>query len=103
VKKSEFLTLMQYPSEWLEWDMYPDELFNLQVSNFQPGHEQGAEHDRNGAFHWWIRKEPSAEELRKLIQLTHLDPDRPMATDVRTRLRKLPNYEPSMDSTRNQE
>lgn len=97
MNKADFLKLMQYPREWLEWEMYPDELFKLQISKYQPGHEQGSEHDRNGAFHWWMKREPSVEQLRKLLRLTHLDPDKPMAEDVRARLRTLKNYDLSMD------
>lgn len=98
MKKSDFLKLMAYPTEWEQWNMYPDELFERQLSRYEPGHEQGAEHDRNGAFHWWIKKRPTKDQLRKLIKLTYLDPDRPMAEDVRERLRKLDNYDAQMES-----
>ena len=50
--KDQFLSLMGFPKEWDVWGMYPDELFEAQLSLYQPGDEQGAEHDRNGAFHW---------------------------------------------------
>ncbi len=83
LSKQEFLKLMHFPRHWLDWDMYPDELFQNQVSRYEPGHEGGSEHDRNGAFHWWLRREPTKEELRKLVELSFLDPDQLMARDVR--------------------
>ena len=95
--KLEFLKLMQFPIEWAEWDMYPDRLFDLQVSGYKPGHEAGAEHDRNGAFHWWMKREPDKAQIRKLFQLTYLDPDQPLAKDVRNRLRGLRNYESEIE------
>lgn len=98
MEKSGFLKLMGYPAEWEHWNMYPDELFEMQLSRYESGHEQGAEHDRNGAFHWWIKKRPTKDQLRKLINLTYLDPDPPMAEDVRAHLRKLDNYEAQMET-----
>lgn len=92
VTKSEFLKLMRFPAEWELWEMYPDELFEIQISKYQLGHEDGSEHDRNGAFHWWIKQSPSRDQLRRLFRLAHLDPDRHMANDVRERLRSADNY-----------
>lgn len=83
MNKHEFLTLMQFPEEWLEWDLYPDELFEIQRSGYKQGHEEGSEHDRNGAFHWWLRQEPKASVLMQLAKLTFLDPDPLMAANVR--------------------
>lgn len=51
----EFIKLMQYPREWLEWDMLPDELINGQLSEYAPGSEQAAERYRNAAFHYGLR------------------------------------------------
>lgn len=73
--------------------MYPDELFEIQVSNYKPGHEEGSEHDRNGAFHWWLRRNPSKEQLIKLAKLTHLDPDQLMANDVKNYIKNATNYD----------
>jgi len=81
--KSEFLHLMGYPEEWLVWDMYPDELFQKQFEMYRPGDERGAEHDRNGAFHWWLKKDLDEDRLKKLIALTFKDTDQIMAADVR--------------------
>jgi hypothetical protein len=48
--KKEFLKLLSFPNQWIEYDMYPDELFLIQKKEFRP------EHTRNGAFHWWLCK-----------------------------------------------
>jgi hypothetical protein len=83
MNKSEFLNLMGYPSEWLEWNMYPDELFQKQLEMYREGDERGAEHDRNGAFHWWLKQDITADRLENLVSLTFKDPDPIMARDVR--------------------
>lgn len=94
----EFLKLMKFPVEWLEWGMYSDELFQFQVARYEHGHEDASEHDRNGAFHWWIKRNPSAEQLQKLFRLARLDPDSHMAIDVLTYLRQCENYDPQMEA-----
>jgi len=83
MNKSEFLSLMKFPSEWQEWGLYPDDLFQGQAALYKPGDESASEHDRNGAFHWWLKKEPSLDVLEKLLRLTWLDPDQIMAGDAR--------------------
>jgi hypothetical protein len=83
MNKSEFLSLMAYPAEWLEWNMYPDELLEKQLHMYREGDERGAEHDRNGAFHWWLKQRITADQLKKLVLLTFKDPDPIMAQDVR--------------------
>lgn len=88
ISKAQFAKLMEYPSEWLEWGLYPDDLFEGQQEAYSPGEEQASEHYRNGAFHWWLRSEPTREILRKLIALTFLDPDPAMADDVRGYIRQ---------------
>lgn len=79
----EFLVIMEFPKEWLEWKMIPDELAEIQLKNYKPGHENGSEHDRNGAFHWWLKRNPSKEHLINLVRLSFLDPDPIMSSDVR--------------------
>jgi hypothetical protein len=88
MKKSEFLSLMGYPAEWLEWNMYPDELFERQLDMYRAGDERGAEHDRNGAFHWWLKQDITADQLAKLVALTFKDPDSIMAEDVRKHIER---------------
>jgi hypothetical protein len=90
--KFEFLQLMRFPREWIELDMYPDELFKWQVNGYEPGHEDGAEHDRNGAFHWWLKKPLSIFQLQKLLRLAALDPDTFVADDIRKYIRICPSY-----------
>ena len=73
--KNEFIKLMQYPREWLEWDMLPDEVINGQLAEYAPGSEQAAERCRNAAFHFWLRKKPGKDILLRLIKLSYLDPN----------------------------
>ena len=73
--------------------MYPDGLFQSQVSRYQAGHEEGSEHDRNGAFHWWLHRKMSTEELEKLLRLTFFDPDPMLGNDVRMYIRALPDFD----------
>lgn len=79
---------MKFPSEWVTLGMYPDELFQLQRSGYKRGHEEGAEHDRNDAFHWWLGRSPSKSDLEKLLRLAALDPDQALGGDVRNYLRE---------------
>ena len=87
--KDEFLILMRFPIQWKEWDMYPDELFEGQVSRYVLGNETGSEHDRNEAFHWWLKRELSRDQFEKLEKLTYLDPDAGLGSDVRSYLGRL--------------
>jgi hypothetical protein len=80
--KSEFLKLMRFPAEWDTLGIYPEELFEHQVALYRPGDEHGSEHDRNGAFHWWLRKGPSRREVHALRRLATADPDRALGEDM---------------------
>lgn len=91
--KDEFLALMNFPVEWKELGMYPDELWQGQLSRYLPGDELGSEHDRNEAFHWWLKRELSQEQLQKLVNLANLDPDAGLGADVRGYLDRLRPYE----------
>ena len=91
--KSEFLKLMRFPVEWVSLGMYPDELLQWQLSGYQPGHEDGSEHDRNGAFHWWLRRQPSKKELENLLRLAALDPDPMLGEDLRQYIRKATAFD----------
>lgn len=73
--KNDFIKLMQYPREWTEWAMLPDELINEQLADYEPGSEQASERVRNAAFHFWLQRTPSKDMLLKLIKLSYLDPD----------------------------
>ncbi len=70
--KDEFLQLMRFPYEWHSLGMYPQELFDVQVARYEQGDERGSEHDRNGAFHWWLRKGPKRHQVELLRRLATL-------------------------------
>ena len=74
---------MQYPREWLEWDMLPDELIDGQRAEYKPGSEQVSERYRSAAFHFWLRRKPDKEILLKLIKLSYFDPDPLMSYSLR--------------------
>jgi hypothetical protein len=85
-----YLSLMSFPPQWTELGMFPAELSRELVSRYRPGDEEGSEHDRNGAFHWWLRRNPPIDVLVKLAQLTVVDPDPLMAADVRKYIARSP-------------
>lgn len=84
----EFFKIMNFPQAWIELDMYPPDLAKAQADAYQAGNEDSSEHDRNGAFHWWLAKSPDKDILLKLLTLTMLDPDQLMAADVRRYIEK---------------
>jgi len=90
--KEGFFVLVKFPKEWKLWDMYPESLAEIQVAGYEPGHEDASEHDRCGAFHWWLKNDPSEEKLVKLMRLAYLDPDRSMGADIRHYICKAKNY-----------
>lgn len=73
--KNEFVKLMHYPREWVEWDLLPDELIDAQTAAYYPGGERDSASYRNAAFHFWLRTRPSKDILLKLIKLSYLDPE----------------------------
>ena len=89
--QASFLKLMQFPPEWLDWALLPDALSSIQLAGYQPGHEDASEHDRHGAFQWWLRGSPDPEVLVQLVRLSWLDPDLPMAESVRSSIARHPN------------
>lgn len=86
ITKIEFIKLMKFPGEWIDWDMYPDDLSRLQIGGYVAGSEEGSEHDRFGAFLWWIAHYENISQLEKLERLTYLDSDKGMAEDARRRI-----------------
>ena len=99
MKKEIFLTLMEFPYEWLTFELYPDELFLGQLSEYEKYHDDdGSEHYRNGAFHWWLKKEPSKDILVNLTSLTFSDPDQLMAEDVRSYIIKINSYDEDVEN-----
>jgi len=91
MKRDDYLALMKFPKEWIEMGMFPDELWDTARQYYQSGHGQSPEHDRNGAFHWWLKRSPSRDVLQKLVELSFLDPDQLMAADVRSYIGKSEN------------
>jgi hypothetical protein len=91
--KIDFMKLMSFPEAWDSMGMYPDELFEGQLSGYQPGDEDASEHDRNGAFHWWLRRNPTRDRLERLLKLSVLDPDAHLGADVRRYIRKAPAFD----------
>lgn len=81
--KGEFIKRMQYPREWVEWGMLPDELLNEQIAGYEPGSERASGHYRNLAFHFWLRSRPGKDVLLKLARLSFLDPDPLMGYSLR--------------------
>lgn len=92
----EWLDLMQFPPQWVDWGLIPPELAEMQLSRYEPGQEQGSEHDRHGVFQWWLQRQPSEEALIKLAHLTWLDPDEPMAGYVRECIAALGRPSPEL-------
>lgn len=100
MNKQEFLALMNFPKEWDLWGMYPDELFQGHLALYKKGDEKGSEHDRNGAFHWWLKQDPSIEILKKLLELTYLEPEKYVAEDIRKYIRNSKYYSASIESNK---
>lgn len=78
-----WLELMRFPPEWVAWHMIPEALAAIQLAGYEPGHEDASEHDRHGAFQWWLKQQPAPEILVQLARLSWLDPDPLMARHVR--------------------
>ncbi len=89
---------MHFPIEWESLGMYPDELYLWQVSGYEPGHENGSEHDRNGAFHWWLKRNPTRGQVENLVRLAAYDPDPMLGEDVRQYIRKAKNFDAELDA-----
>lgn len=89
---------MNFPHEWLDWNMLPKEFLVLSLANYSAGDEKSSEHDRNGAFHWWLKRTPSKDILIRLSKLSWLDPDQIMASDVRNHIRKSANFDSEVDA-----
>lgn len=90
--------MMRFPLEWESLGMYPEALANVQVAGYEPGHENASEHDRCGAFHWWLKRNPTESELKKLMFLASIDPDRLMGNDIREYIRKNEAYSQEVES-----
>jgi len=94
--KNKLAELLHFPKEWLEWRMYPDEMFLAHRKEFQPGDESGSENNRNRTFHYWLSSELTEEQLIQLVKLSLLDPDPLMAENVRNHIKKHKNCTPNI-------
>lgn len=84
---------MEFPLEWKEWNMLPPkEILSELITLYKPGMENASEHDRNGVFHWWLKRNPSEEQLILLVKLAKLDPDQLMAQDVIGYIKNSANF-----------
>ena len=92
MKTKDYLEMMRFPSEWQEWGMTPDEEYvSDHIFHLKPGMEHTPEHARHEAFHYWLARDPSTEQLEKLVQLSLLDPDAEMGESIRAEVLKLGN------------
>ena len=91
-----YIELMAFPSEWTDWEMLPDESIRQMLETYEPGMENASEHDRHGAFQWWLRAQPTDAELVKLVRLSWLDPDKLMGGYVRECIASRPGLSPSV-------
>jgi hypothetical protein len=93
-----FLELMEFPREWIDWEMLPgDDWFAGAMAEYEPGNEQASEHDRHGAFQWWLRQSPTPDQLVMLARLAWLDPDDVMAASVRSSIAAHPAATSAVD------
>ena len=93
MNRAEFLKLMEFPGEWELWNMIPPDWLSGAMEEYRPGQEESPEHYRNGAFHWWIRSEPSKQDLITLARLSLIDPEQIMAVeDWQVEIRKATNF-----------
>jgi hypothetical protein len=97
-----YLQIMNVPPQWNEWRMLPDEEYlQALIRSYETGMENASEHDRNGMFHWWLKKDPNEEQLVNLAKLTLLDPDQLMANDVREHIRRASSYSKNVEDVLN--
>lgn len=87
----EYLELMRFPREWKDYGLIPEVLLCQLIATYEPGMEHASEHDRDGVFHWWLKKSPDKTVLTQLIALSYLDPDQLMAADVRSHIAVSPH------------
>jgi len=91
VNRDTYIKLMKFPAEWTEWDMLPVESIRQMIETYKPGMENASEHDRHGAFQWWLKGRPTPEQLVMLARLSWLDPDEAMGGYVRECIAQIPN------------
>jgi hypothetical protein len=78
VDRKKFLEKCQFPKEWLEWDMLPNEilekLYRLHQSNTEKDNEEGGyRNSRLDVFFYWLAGDLTEEHIRKLFRLSSLE------------------------------
>lgn len=72
--------------------MVPDEEYIADhIFHLKPGMQHTPEHARHEAFHYWLSREPSAQQLELLTRLSLLDPDAEMGESIRAEILKFSN------------
>ena len=94
---------MEFPAEWESWNMIPEEWLALVLSSYESGMENASEHDRHGAFQWWLRNQPTTDQLVKLSHLSFLDPDQHMAETVRDYIRQSASFNDEVEAALSQD
>lgn len=97
MKKAEFLKKLKFPQEWLSLELYPEDLFKIQISEYEPKHVHSSEHTRNGAFTWWFHQNPSADILKNLALASLAEPDLSLRKDIQQRIRESKNFNEEVD------
>ena len=92
MNKKQFLERLNFPNEWLSLDLYPDNLFQIQLDEYELEHVDSSEHTRNGAFTWWLHQEISVDVLKKLAVISLVEPDAPLRDDLQKRIRNAKGF-----------
>ena len=97
--KNKLAEILHFPKEWLEWKMYPEELFLEHRKLFQPGNESDSENERNETFHHWLSRELTEVQLLRLISYPNSTPTPPwrqtsatISINIKTAHPKLRSY-----------
>jgi hypothetical protein len=78
MNKNEFLDKCRFPKEWREWNMLPDEmleeLYKLYKSSIEEdGEEAGYRNFRLDAFFYWLERDLTEEQIKKLFRLSFFE------------------------------
>ena len=96
--RTEYLRLMQFPAEWENWGMIPDEWLAGAIESYEQGMEDASEHARHGAFQWWLKRRPTSDELVVLARLSLIDSDQAMAGFVREGIRRAESFSAAVEA-----
>lgn len=99
--KDEYMKLMNFPKEWSEFNLFPEELFQEHLDYYNPGSENASAHVRAGVFSWWLRQEPTKEQLSKLVTLAFFDPDQFIANHIRSSIKYAKNFDAEIEAQMN--